>query len=346
MQSDLMKKAALFGIVFFAAAMGIMTGLSLKKAAELKKAERLREQEEAARKENEAYTLTFDLGQADTSYLRIPVPEGCSAEDIQVENHYMDRELYVLIPGAGENFYRENAVSGNREEIVQGSFEPEKEGVKLKFQLTGIFEYRTILENNDLYISFLSPGEVYDRIVVIDPACGGMNAGYEQDGIREKDISLQIAAKLKEKLDETDIKVYYTRMDDSNPGEEMRAALANGAKADLYIRIQADASEDSSVYGITTVYNGDFFIPGFGNLELADCLEKEVVTSVSGKALGLMEAEAKEHAVRHVMVPAAAVKAGFLTNQQEAALLVREEYQDKIAEGIYNAIIKVLEQMD
>ena len=212
--------------------------------------------------------------------------------------------------------------------------------------MTGIFEYRTILENNDLYISFLSPGEVYDRIVVIDPACGGMNAGYEQDGIREKDISLQIAAKLKEKLDETDIKVYYTRMDDSNPGEEMRAALANGAKADLYIRIQADASEDSSVYGITTVYNGDFFIPGFGNLELADCLEKEVVTSVSGKALGLMEAEAKEHAVRHVMVPAAAVKAGFLTNQQEAALLVREEYQDKIAEGIYNAIIKVLEQMD
>ena len=231
-------------------------------------------------------------------------------------------------------------------EIVQGAFEPEKEGVKLKFQLTGIFEYRTILENNDLYISFLSPREVYDRIVVIDPACGGMNAGYEQDGIREKDISLQIAAKLKEKLDETDIKAYYTRMDDSNPGEEMRAALANDAKADIYIRIQADASEDSSVYGITTVYNGDFFIPGFGNLELADSLEKEVVTSVSGKALGLMEAEATEHAVRHVMVPAAAVKAGFLTNQQEAALLVREEYQDKIAEGIYNAIIKVLEQID
>jgi N-acetylmuramoyl-L-alanine amidase len=135
-------------------------------------------------------------------------------------------------------------------------------------------------------------------------------------------------------------------MDDSNPGEEMRAALANDAKADIYIRIQADASEDSSVYGITTVYNGDFFIPGFGNLELADSLEKEVVTSVSGKALGLMEAEATEHAVRHVMVPAAAVKAGFLTNQQEAALLVREEYQDKIAEGIYNAIIKVLEQID
>lgn len=37
MQSDLMKKAALFGIVFFAAAMGIMTGLSLKKSSRTEK---------------------------------------------------------------------------------------------------------------------------------------------------------------------------------------------------------------------------------------------------------------------------------------------------------------------
>ncbi|MDE7331985.1 MAG: N-acetylmuramoyl-L-alanine amidase [Lachnospiraceae bacterium] len=344
MQSDLMKKAALFSILFFVAAMGIMAGLSMKKRAEQQKAERQKELEAAA--EDMAQSLTFVVGEADTSYLRIPVPEGCGAEDIGIENHYMDRELYVLIRGAEENFYRENAISGNREMIAQGNYEQDEEGVKLKFQLTGMFEYRTILENNDLYISFFSPREAYDRIVVIDPACGGLNAGHEQGSIKEKDISLQIALKLKEKLDETDIKVYYTRMDDRNPGEEVRAGLANDAKADMYIRIQADASEDSSVYGITAVYNGDFFIPGFGSLELADCLEKEVVTSVSGKALGLSEAKAGEYAVRHVMVPAAAVKVGCITNQQEAALLVREEYQDKIAEGIYNAIIKVLEEME
>lgn len=346
MQSDLMKKAALFGMLFFVAAMGIMIGLSIKKGADLKKEQQQKEQEASARKENEAYTLTFVIGEADTSYLRIPVPEGCAAEEIEVENHYMDRELYVLIPGAEESFYREKAISGNREKIVRGIFEPDQKGIKLKFQLTGMFEYRTILENNDLYISFLNPGEVYDRIVVIDPACGGMNAGHEQGEIREKDISLQIAAKLKEKLDKTDIKVYYTRMDDANPGEEIRVSLANDAKADMYIRIQADASEDSSLYGITAVYNGDFFIPGFGSIELADCLEKEVVTSVSGKALGLSEAKAEEYAVRHAMVPAAAIKVGCITNEQEAALLVREEYQDKIAEGIYNAILKALEETD
>ncbi|MDE6204278.1 MAG: hypothetical protein K2G19_12480, partial [Lachnospiraceae bacterium] len=174
MQSDLMKKAALFSILFFVAAMGIMAGLSMKKRAEQQKAERQKEMEAAA--EDMAQSLTFVVGEADTSYLRIPVPEGCGAEDIGIENHYMDRELYVLIRGAGENFYRENAISGNREMIAQGNYEQDEEGVKLKFQLTGMFEYRTILENNDLYISFFSPREEYERIVVIDQACGGLNA--------------------------------------------------------------------------------------------------------------------------------------------------------------------------
>ena len=56
-------------------------------------------------------------------------------------------------------------------------------------------------KNNNLYVSFLSPKEVYDKIVVIDPACGGGNDGLVVEGIREKDITLEIAQKLKEKLD-------------------------------------------------------------------------------------------------------------------------------------------------
>ncbi|MDE7048898.1 MAG: N-acetylmuramoyl-L-alanine amidase, partial [Lachnospiraceae bacterium] len=140
-----------------------------------------------------------------------------------------------------------------------------------------------------------------------------------------------------------DIKVYYTRMDDSNPGEEDRVRLANETRADMYIRIQVDANEDSSVYGATTIYNEDYFIPGFGSVELADILEREVVTSIKGKALGLTGAEEEDYAVRSITVPAAAVKVGCLTNKQEAILLGREEYQDKIADGICNAVQKVYE---
>ena len=260
-----------------------------------------------------------------------------------IENHYMDQELCVVIRGAKEAFYTDNAISGNRKMIREGKYEVLEDGIKLIFRLTGIFEYRTILENNDLYVSFLNPKEEFDRIVVIDPACGGTNDGFAADNIKEKDITLQIARKLKEKLDKTDIKVYYTRMDDVNPAEEERVFLANEIRADMYIRIQVDADEDVGVYGTTTVYNGDYFIPGFGSIELADVLEREVVTSIKGKALGLCEAQPEEYAIRNITIPAAAVKVGCITNKQEASLLERDEYQGKIADGIYNAIMKIFE---
>lgn len=348
MQFGLMKKAAVGSVIFSIAAMGTILYLSAGKVITISDVaqDEVQRTTSPTREEEKPDTqeLTFVLGESNTSYLRIPLPKECKAEDIVIENHYMDQELCVLVGNAGDDFYEENAISGNRDMIRQGNYETIKDGIKLRFQLTGIFEYRTILENNDLYISFLSPREMYDKIVVIDPACGGLNKGYEADGLLEKEINLLIAKKLKEKLDKTDIKAYYTRMDDINPEEEARVKLANETKADMYIRIQTDANEDSSVYGTTAVYNGDYFIPGFGSVELADVLEREVVTSIKGKALGLSEAETQEYTLRHITIPAAAIKVGCITNKQEAILLGREEYCDKIATGIYNAIISVYDE--
>lgn len=348
MQFDLMKKAAVGSVIFSIAAMGTILYLSRGKVITISDVaqDEVQRTTSSAREEEKPDTqeLTFVLGESNTSYLRVPLPEECKAEDIIIENHYMDQELCVLVSNAGDDFYEENAISGNREMISQGNYESTKDGIKLRFQLTGIFEYRTILENSDLYISFLSPREMYDKIVVIDPACGGINKGNEADGLTEKEINLLIAQKLKEKLDKTDIKAYYTRMDDVNPGEEARVKLANETKADMYIRIQTDANEDSSVYGTTAVYNGDFFIPGFGSVELADMLEREVVTSIRGKALGLSEAGAQEYTLKHITIPAAAIKVGCISNKQEAILLGREEYCDKIAAGIYNAIVNVYDE--
>ena len=349
MQHDLMKKMAVFCSILCIAAMGCILYLSANKVitiSDVAQDEVLKTEKITEKKENEEHILTFILGKSDTSYLRIPLPEGCKADDIAIENHYMDQELCIVVKGAEETFYVDNAISGNRQMVREGKWEALKDEIKLIFRLTGIFEYRTILENNNLYVSFLSPKEVYDKIVVIDPACGGGNDGLVVEGIREKDITLEIAQKLKEKLDKTDIKVYYTRMDDVNPGEKERVFLANEIRADMYIRIQVDSCEDAGVYGTTTVYNGDYFIPGFGSVELADTLEREGVTSIKGKALGLSEAQTEEYAIRNITIPAAAVKVGCITNRQEASLLVREEYQERIADGIYNAILKIYEGAD
>lgn len=350
MQHNIMTGMAGFYTILCVASMGAILHLSVNKTITISEVVQDEMQNEPKKRETvtseetEEYVLTFVQGKSDTSYLRVPLPKNCGAEDIVIENHYMDKELCIVVNGAEEEFYKENVISGNRDEVSRGVYEKTREGIRLNFMLTGIFECRTILENNDLYIDFSSPRENYDRIVVIDPACGGEDTGVTAEGLSEKDINLGVAQKLKEKLDKTDIKVYYTRMDDVNPDEDNRVELANETKADMYIRLQVDSDESSSTYGTTTVYNGDYFIPGFGSVELADALEREVVTSIKGKALGLCEAGTEDYALRNVTVPAAAIKFGCITNKQEAILLGREEYQEKIAEGIYQAILKIYEE--
>lgn len=279
-----------------------------------------------------------------TNYLCIPLPAGLKAEKIQIENRYMEKQLWVFLQDISGSFYETKAVSGNLSQVAFGALEYQSQGICLKFELTDVYEYKSILENDFLYIEFVAPREIYDKIVVIDAGHGGEDHGWESGELTEKEIALDIVKKLKEKLDGTQIKVYYTRMGDENPTEAERIYLANTVKADMFISIHLNFNEkDSDLYGTETFYNASFFIPGFGSVELADTLEREVVTGISGKGNGLFEAEPECFSLQNALVPAALLKAGYLSNKQEAVLLGREDYRQRIADGIYQAILKAYE---
>ncbi len=294
--------------------------------------------------------IVINRTELNTNYFCIPMPESVKAEEVVLENHYMDKELWVGISTEQtqvyEEFYESKSVFGNCENVADGRFEAEKDRICLRFALNGVYEYRSIFEDHTLYVEFVPPKEVYEKIIVIDPAYGGEEHGVAVDGILSKNITLDVAKALKAMLDESDIKVYYTRMDDSNPAAADRVELAAATKADMLISIEVSGDENSKLYGTSTVYNSKFFIPGFGNVELADLLEREVVTSISGKACGLIESAKEDLVVNNATVPAAAIRVGYLTNSQEAILLQREDYIRRIAEGIYNAVLKAYEQRE
>lgn len=298
----------------------------------------------APTQENE---IAIDRSEKNTNYFCIPMPENVKAEEVVLENHYMDKELWVSISSeeskAYESFYETNGVYGNCNNVTGARFELEKERICLQFALTGIYEYRSIFEEHTLYVEFVPSKEAYEKIIVIDPAYGGDERGVTVERVMSKDITLDIAKAVKNLFDESDIKVYYTRMDDSNPASADRVDLAVETKADMLIRIEVSGDENSKLYGTSAVYNSKYFIPGFGNVELADLLEREVVTSISGKAGGLIESGTADEVINSATVPAAAIRVGYLTNSQEAILLQREDYIKRIAEGIYNAVVKAYE---
>ena len=365
MQNDLMKKTTVLCSLFVAAAMGVMLWFCTNKivvVADVAQDEVVQAAESggtegsagnmvrdgAQPSPEDSNRIDIERDSENTNYFCVPIPPSVRVENVTIENHYMDRQLWVSIEPEKmqdeEAFYEQNGVYGNCEKVVDGHFEVERKRICLQFQLTDVYEYRSIFEDNTLYIEFVPPREVYEKIVVIDPAYGREDTGAATESVASKDITLNVAKALKEKLDKTDIKVYYTRMDDSNPEAERRVGLAEAARADMLIRIEVNSAESSKQYGTEAVYNSRFFIPGFGSVELADLLEREVVTAISGKANGLIEASAEDTVISEATVPAAAIKVGYLTNGQESILLQREDYIQRIAEGIYQTILKAYEE--
>lgn len=96
------------------------------------------------------------------------------------------------------------------------------------------------------------------KTVVIDPGHGGHDAGCLGASAKEKHIALDIALKLGRHIESNypDVKVIYTRTKDVFVELHERAAIANRAKADLFICIHANASESPSAFGTETFVMG------------------------------------------------------------------------------------------
>lgn len=263
--------------------------------------------------------------------LRIPLKKGMKAENVVMENRYMDKELWIYIYGTEASLYDTNALTGDIAPIEEGCFEAQRKGIILKLRMSEVFEYRSTLENDTLIITYTYPQELYEQIVVIDTVAEG--AG--------KNTVMQVARLLQETFNQPEVKLYFTSLEDTSISEQKRLELVENVKADFYLGICVTADEEKpEAYGIQSFYNEEYFIPDFGNVDLADAVTRNVTVAVKNRALGLVAAE-EDSILRKLKIPAAQVSLGYVTNEKEFSLLKQESYQEKLAEGIANAIVEV-----
>jgi N-acetylmuramoyl-L-alanine amidase len=92
--------------------------------------------------------------------------------------------------------------------------------------------------------------------IVIDAGHGGHDTGtIGPNGLLEKDVVLDVAKRLGRLLESRlGAEVIYTRQDDTFIPLETRTAIANRARADLFISIHANSSRDSDARGVETYY--------------------------------------------------------------------------------------------
>lgn len=294
--------------------------------------------------------LAYDTAKAEeeevtfSQQLRLELPEGVGQEDIEIKNNYVKQLITITIPEAGKNYFDSHPLLGKSDHIDELYME---NGV-IDITMDAVYEVESTVEGGFLYVDFRTPQEVYDKVVVIDAGHGGRAPGAIKQGVQEKDLNLGILLKLKAMLDQNDqnIGVYYTRTEDNNPTFEQRAQLANKAGANLFISIHNNSTTD----GLMSEYNGTEVMydelkseEGLSSKHLAEICLEETTAALGSKNNGLTAGNSI-YIIRSSQVPVALIEVGFMTNQVELDKLCSDEYQQQAAQGIYNAIMRALQE--
>jgi len=189
-----------------------------------------------------------------------------------------------------------------------------------------LFLFRTNEEYVDL--GELLPGDI---IIMLDAGHGGKDSGSTAAGIREKDLNLSMTLKLGQLLEEKGYTVFYTRKFDEFIALDERAALANRKKAHIFISMHCNSFTDTDANGMEVYYNDE---------KDADSLAKAVYDEL----LGALGTKGRDYAFAGYTVlskskmPAILVEAGFLSNDEERAMLIDPDFQTEVVQAVAKGI--------
>ena len=202
----------------------------------------------------------------------------------------------------------------------------------------------------------LRPWEVPNhpvRHIVIDPGHGGKDAGAIRSGFREKDLTLRIAMRVRDRLVRAGYRVTLTRHTDIALTLAQRAALAKALKADLFLAIHINAAENPAISGIetfamtpagapssTNAKPDNTRYPGnrcdVNNLALASMIHRYMLGRTGGADRGVKRA--RFQVLREISMPGVLIECGFISNPSEARRMASAEYQEKLARGIADGV--------
>ena len=184
--------------------------------------------------------------------------------------------------------------------------------------------------------------------VVIDPGHGGFDGGAigRLTNVREDELNLIVANKLKDLFEKNGIAVVMTRPDENALGrtkdEDMakRRSIIENAEADIVISIHMNKFNDTQCSGPVTFYHEE----SEEGKKLAELIQDELNARLEPPRPRTFRPETY-FILRSGGCPCVLVECGFISNEREEQLLQTEEYQDKCAKAIYSGAKLYLDQM-
>jgi N-acetylmuramoyl-L-alanine amidase len=182
--------------------------------------------------------------------------------------------------------------------------------------------------------------------ICIDPGHGGYDSGAIGNGLKEKDITLKIALKVRDLLKDV-CDVILTRDSDntawnSNTDLQTRCDIANKANADYFISIHVNSARGTAGTGFES------YVSRVASQKSRE-LGKKIHDSLAEfyKTKGLPDRGFKEagfYVLNNTKMPATLIENLFINNPSDAKLLANDDFINDLSNAIVNAIVSALTQ--
>lgn len=290
-------------------------------------------------------TLTFSKG---SFSLKVIMPEDVEFSDITTTDQYWNKKFLIIIPGNHVSFYKEHGPFINSTVIKKVAVGKNADGdTKITVSTDGLKGYKLTEEEGYFTVKVGSPKSIYQNIVLLDAGHGGKDNGASKSGLKEKKLCLAILytqAKQYFESNDSTVKAYWTRHDDTFINLYTRPALTKTYQADLFVSLHMNSASNTSANGTEVYYskaNNKKNSAGLTSKKFATRMKDTLVDTLGNKDRGVKQAGFVVN--KYNTVPSILIELGFLTGKTDAKRLKKESYQERAAEAIYQEIADTFE---
>ena len=192
---------------------------------------------------------------------------------------------------------------------------------------------------------------VSGKTVILDAGHGTPDEGAEaKDGTTEAETNLKITLKVQKLLEQSGCNVILTRSDnnaiydlDSKTLRQKkvsdiknRVKIGNESSADIFVSIHLNKISQSQYYGWQCFYN----TKNEKSIDLAKSIQESLNEAIEKENNRVEMKLNSVYITKNVEIPISIVECGFLSNPEEEKQLLEDNYQERLAWGIYNGIIE------
>jgi N-acetylmuramoyl-L-alanine amidase len=178
-------------------------------------------------------------------------------------------------------------------------------------------------------------------LIYLDAGHGGKDSGAIGNGIKEKDIVLDIVKRIETGLKAYDVDVLLSRTADIFLTLDERTSKANAAKADVFVSVHINSAVNTTARGFESyIYPNS----GAATSALQNVMHSEIVKQIQGAA-GFDDRGKKQAnfaVLRQSAMKAVLTENFFISNAADAALLKNDDFKQKVAQGHINGLEKYL----